>query len=386
MQRISPFRTLDAFRGFAALWVVMDHSCDRFVAGNDPRFAHVPLYAFSLQGQLGVFLFFVISGYCIVAAAHGALYSGKTVGRYAFERCRRIFPPYWCVLILGTLATLLLLVAESHHWIPKINHPQAFETSPIYWLANLTLTQSEFNTKFENIVFWSLCYEVCFYAIVGVWLFVAKRIAKARDLAAGQLALILGLALTTFSTLIILTLGYAIFPFDMWHEFAFGGLLFYLIESKPGTVTGYSAKLRRTINVLTGGIAVLAVVFVVLSGFGMVKGIDPAHGLRTAFALGFCLLLALIRPYDEKIAASRWLHPLIWIGAFSYSLYLIHGVVLPFIDVACRKVGLDHDRYWIAFWIQVVVAVLCGKLFYMVVERHFVSTRQIKRLEEEHVA
>lgn len=387
MQRISPFRTLDALRGFAAIWVVMVHCCDRFLAGDNLRYLDSPLYAFAIRGQLGVIMFFVISGYCIIAAAHGALYSGKTLSRYFFERGRRIFPPYWIALIVGVIATLLLQFAEAHHWIAKINHPKALPGYPLYWLSNLTLTQYEFKTGFANTVFWSLCYEVAFYVVVGLLLWIAQLIAKRNGIASGQYAFILGLVITTCASLLtMIVLGDIVFPFQMWHQFSLGGILFYLLEFRQETIAGYSSKLKA---MLYGGAAittVLSIVFIVLRQVGPLEPFHPSSKLRTASCLIFCAFLALIKPFDNKIAESRLLRPLLWVGACSYSLYLIHPVILPFIEVAGRKAGLDGNRYWVNFWIQLLIAVAVGRFFYWLVERRFISSRQTKRLVEEHAA
>lgn len=173
MQQEPPFRILDAFRGYAALWVVMVHCCDRFLGGNNMAYVHQPLYAFAIRGQLGVILFCIISGYCITAAAHGALY----------------------VL----------------------------------------------HTEFAKVVFWSLRYEIAFYAIVGLWLWLAQRVARSRDMASGQLVPILELAATTIISLpLMIVFAVPVFPWDLWRQFAIGGLLFYVIESNAKTVACYS--------------------------------------------------------------------------------------------------------------------------------------------------
>ena len=386
MQRIPPFRTLDALRGFAAVWVVMVHSCDRFLGANNLALVHQPLYAFAIRGQLGVIFFFIISGYCITAAAHSALYSGKSLNRYALERGRRIFPPYWIALLLGVLIQVLLSFAESHHWIAKINHPGTLVWTPRYWVANLTLTQSELHSDYENIVFWSLCYEVTFYAIVGLWLWVSQRVARSRGMASGQLTLILGLAGTTYATLLVLIIfAIPVFPFDLWHQFALGGILFYVLEARDETVAGYSRRFRLMLNGVAGVAIVLSVAFAVLRQLGGSDIGHPSSSVRTLVALLLCLFLAGIRRFDARIAKSGWMRPLLWLGAASYSLYLVHPLVLPFIDVTCRRAGLDGGRYWIAFWIQVVVAVGFGRLFYQLIERHCISSQQVKRLREEHV-
>jgi peptidoglycan/LPS O-acetylase OafA/YrhL len=286
-------------------------------------------------------------------------------------------------LALGVLAQLLLHFAEAHHWIAKINHPQTLDWSPVCWIANISLTQYEFHADFANIVFWSLSCEITFYIVVGVLLWLAKLVANNRGMAAGQLTLILGLACCTFATLLAMIVsGVETYPLGLWHQFAFGGLLFYLIESKPGTVAGYSPRLRWILNGIGIVTVALSLVFVALRALGMVDISHQSSRVRTVACLLFCLFLACLRPFDKRLAESRWMCPLFWLGAGSYSLYLIHPVVLPFIDVTCRKLGLDGGRYWIAFWIQFAVAIVFGRLFYWVVERHFVSTRQTKQLVE----
>jgi len=387
LQRVPPFRILDAFRGFAALWVVMGHSCDRFVAGSNLSYLHVPLYAFAMHGQLAVILFFTLSGYCITAAANGALYSGKTLGRYAFERSRRIFPPYWVALFLGVAVQLVLHLAQSHRWIATINHPVPMVWTPVYWIANLTLTQYELHTDFANVVFWSLCYEIAFYAIVGLWLWLAQRVGRSRGMAAGQLTLILGLAFTTFASLLALILwGVPVFPWDLWHQFGLGAILFYVLESNAKTVAGYSARLRWTLNAIAAVAIALSLVYVATRQIGLVDIGHPSSQVRTSACLVCCLMLGLLRPLDNRLAGSRLLWPFLWLGASSYSLYLIHPIFLPFVDAACRKVGLDGHLYWINFWLQVGVSVACGRIAYLLIERHFISSGLARRQREEHAA
>jgi peptidoglycan/LPS O-acetylase OafA/YrhL len=387
LRRIPSFRMLDALRGFAALWVVMDHACAPFLAANDPRYVHQLLYAFSIRGQLGVLFFFIISGYCIAAAAYGALIGNKPLWRYGYERVRRIYPPYLAVLLLGIVSNAAIGFASAHRWIEPVHHLMVFYPSPRYWIANLFLIQSELHTGMVLAVFWSLCAEVAFYAIVGILLWIAQQVAARRGPASGTLALILGLALTIYASLLsLIVFDNALFPFDLWHQFALGGLLFFLIESKPGFVAGYSIRLRRIINSAAALAAVLTLIFIALRPGIEVDVAHPASRIRSITCLLFCVLLTGLRRIDERLAASRWMRPWLWLGASSYSLYLIHPIVLPFADILCRKAGLDGDRYWLTFWIQCAAAIAAGRLFYYLVERHCISSRQKRRLAEELAA
>ena len=67
------YKTLDAWRGIASLWVVMLHACVPAIGTRYFALQLQPIYAFSLLGSLGVQMFFVISGYCIANAASSSV-------------------------------------------------------------------------------------------------------------------------------------------------------------------------------------------------------------------------------------------------------------------------------------------------------------------------
>lgn len=68
------------------------------------------------------------------------------------------------------------------------------------------------------------------------------------------------------------------------------------------------------------------------------------------------------------------------LGTFSYSLYLTHAIGLPFITAGMRNLGFDGDWFWINSLVQIALSVLIGWIFYLLVERHFISKRQQKRI------
>ena len=56
---------------------------------------------------------------------------------------------------------------------------------------------------------------------------------------------------------------------------------------------------------------------------------------------------------------------------------------MGFADACGRRLGFDHERYWVTYFAEIGVAIVAGWLFYLVVERHFISPRQKQRVEEE---
>jgi peptidoglycan/LPS O-acetylase OafA/YrhL len=383
MKRLVPFRSLDALRGLAALWVVMDHSCDRFIGGANAHFVHFPLYAISLRGQLGVLIFFLISGYCITSAAYTALARGKSLSRFAYERIRRIYPPYLAACAVGVIVTFLLNFSIRHHLIAQLNHPQVTGQGMSYWIANILLVQIEANQPMLNIVFWSLCYEISFYFIVGIFLFLAQRIARSKDhdIAVHFFCGIIG-ALTLVSLVWNIWFSSTCpFPIDRWYQFGLGALCLMLFELRP--INALASKgFWATIKIEAG----LAIgLLCVLSYLGGTQG-DIGHpSIRTQAisTLVMVALFSLLWPIDKKIGEHALSRPLFWLGSFSYSLYLVHPIILPFIDAPMRHMGFDGNRYIVTFVIQVFIAIAFGRLFYLLVEQFFISSRQQKRISEE---
>jgi len=143
---------LDAWRGLAALAVVCCHT-------------------FGWEfGQNGVLLFFVISGYCVTAAAESAKKKALGFRGFMWRRVRRIYPPY-VLAVLFFLVTRYIKVSGGHQ--DQFHHPI------IEWIQTFTLTQwfslmvhpmahPSNNTVNWVAAFWSLQYEEQFYLLLAL--------------------------------------------------------------------------------------------------------------------------------------------------------------------------------------------------------------------------
>lgn len=388
MKRIPPYFLLDVFRGLAALWVVMFHICTTLTPQLAPSFMQSFVYKVSMHGQLGVGVFFVISGYCIAAAAFGALVSGKSVLRYSRDRVRRIYPAYLASLVVACTVIAIQLVAVRHHLL-VIHHTPQLPASLGEWLANLTLCQIPAGSSMVINVYWSLCYEVFFYIIIGTLLALSILVIRRATLHHGLAAFIGLYYFVTIATLawLIVNGDSVPFPFDEWHQFAIGGTLFFVLELKVGFTDGAS-RLRPLI---LGGAAAsfgFYVLFLILRNGPSQTTFENFHSPRTSaiVCLTFTVFLFLLRPFDARLSKLRIMQPFLWLGSMSYSLYLIHRIFLSYLDGIGRLVGLVGGRYWINFWFQVVVTVLLGRLFYRLVEKRFVSKKRIQQLTTEGVS
>src|SRR5436305_2409824 len=118
------FVFVDAVRGIAALAVAWHH-----ITLWGPLEAHsarlLPEFALSIarNGQYGVQMFFVISGFVIAYSIRGARVTPTYLGGFALRRSIRLDPPYWtaisCVLALHAFGPLTGFIPSPYEgWPP----------------------------------------------------------------------------------------------------------------------------------------------------------------------------------------------------------------------------------------------------------------------------
>lgn len=159
---VGRYRTLDAWRALAALAVVVFHCTNTMLTPEMGQWARVVL-----SGWAGVFVFFPISGYCILAALTRAGHA--TPSRFLERRWRRIMPPYWASVVL----VVLVAFAAAPFNGGKIGY---LNIGWGRWLSVLSLTQVWVGApEMLNPVYWTLCYEEQFYIVMALTLLVAGR-------------------------------------------------------------------------------------------------------------------------------------------------------------------------------------------------------------------
>lgn len=336
---------LDAVRGLAALTVVVFHS--HYVKGL----------------WLSVQVFFVVSGYCIASATDSALRSGLSLGEFLRRRVRRIAPPY-----LGSVALALSLGAAGLLFDARARGAAPFTAAEVVqnatltqwvtltrgWLAGRPLPIASENPVLLVYSYWSLCYEEQFYLLAGLALLLALRVRSPR--AAAALVVGLGAASLVHPARVTGLLT------DYWLQFCCG-IVLYLRLCRVR-----DARVGRAID---GGLLAAAVGFLAL---GRLRGehVLDFHVFAFFSQLGFCcgvaFALSLARPWDAVLSDSRLGRALRGLGAFSYSLYLVHHPIL----------GLTRRAHegWpepLVFALGLACSILAAYLFHRVFERPFLN-------------
>jgi len=145
---------LDYARFFAAIVVVLFHyTFNGIQNGKIDSIEHIPwLIEITKYGYLGVELFFMISGFVIFYSS-----KNRTAAQFAVSRALRLYPSYWFAVIFTSIFAL-------------VYGGDLMSVYPAQIVMNMTLLQNYFAVGHVDGVYWTLVYEIQFYALVFVLL------------------------------------------------------------------------------------------------------------------------------------------------------------------------------------------------------------------------
>lgn len=148
--------SVDALRGIASLSVAWFH----FTNAN-PALAAGPLKASGSFGWLGVYVFFVISGFVIPYSLHKAGYRSRHFASFLSKRILRLDPPYFAnICFIVVLAFVVALVPGFRGPKPHFTIGQL--------LCHVAYLNSVVGKQWVNPVYWSLGIEFQYYLLIGL--------------------------------------------------------------------------------------------------------------------------------------------------------------------------------------------------------------------------
>jgi peptidoglycan/LPS O-acetylase OafA/YrhL len=400
---------LDVLRGLAALVVVVQH-CLEIVSQSFLRWSEQD---FRL-GEFGVVLFFIVSGFIIPASMERYC----SLKKFWLGRIFRLFPLYYLVVAVALAA---------HYFIHRYKLTSGFEAHPKRSaLANLTMVQDFLHYDGVIGASWTLSYEVVFYLLISL-LFIARintrsvRLSVAATasivlvglfLPAGIIASAAGdqsftavshdkpLLFVGMATVVVAVFTYGratsrghrwaaigvsvfVIPLlfnqrrDLWFSLSLFALMF------AGTVFYRMAK--STVSARAGAVTVLFAVGTVLLSFR--TWTVPKGGLAGEQVTARPELLTfggavLVFATFYRFRALPFPRFLTWLGAVSYSVYLVHVVVLNVVPpVPGPLLGVPGAAISLAVWVSITLAV--SALTYRYIEMPFqnLGKRLIERID-----
>jgi peptidoglycan/LPS O-acetylase OafA/YrhL len=352
---------LDALRGFAALCVVFDHASSILLLP-----ARSFLYQWFNLGQYGVFVFFLVSGYIVPAS----LERKGSIRGFWISRAFRLYPMFLLGLVLS-----VVLYQTGHGTIENAGaHPLAAVLGWLFMLQNLVA-----GLNLPDVA-WTLSYEMLFYllltalfawgihrrsgwyasgfavaavafggvfpmAAIGVWAHSSGHKAVTINAVVDALILV-GLALavlsrsrswpakagTTLAALVVLVLV----TINQNYPYRWSGCMILALMF-TGTLI-YRAEQKQVSRVVAAVIAVG--VLALLTYAGIWHGARYGHHWQvqwttSVLAAGATFGIGLAM---RNLRIPRWCA---WLGMISYSVYLLHPLVLN----AYRTVPALHRKH-----------------------------------------
>ncbi|MGI3167303.1 acyltransferase family protein [Pseudooceanicola sp. 200-1SW] len=326
--------SLNGLRGFAALMVLVSHSAN---AGMLPEILGEGM------GQVGVCLFYALSGFLMAHVTFGREMTRDSVGSYMLARLSRVLPLFYLLVFLNTL--LFLALGEAFY---------SFDTLGDVAGNWLLLRGSG--------VFWSIPIEIHFYL-----LFLAIWWAQGKGLLLSMLAALMGLALLAMP-LLKSGLGDTRTLAFWLHFFLIGVLVRWLLDTGARNLLPRADS--RAAPAGPGLIALSWGVFALL--LLTPPQIRAALGLRdypNPFDAFVIALLPVLMWFTLRAAGPFRLFSgrlLTWFGQISFSLYLLHA---PFLTIVNRLDLTAHLPPLLCFALFLACATGAAALSFRLVER-----------------
>lgn len=337
---------LDALRGVAALAVALQHFAEMLWEDY---------FRFSLEvirpGEFGVVLFFLCSGFIIPASME----KRGSLREFWTGRVFRLFPLY----LLCLVAALALGVAGLYPL------PEAYLERPVVaTLANTTMLQQFLDQPLALGQSWSLAYEMVFYFAVSV-LFLARLHTRSVPVALLVLAAVVAvgtrvpplvisdgsdrwLTAAGVATAVAVAAVVAVVRGGLLRRAAAGvftAAVVPLVLNQPGPLwfalllfasmavgtVLYRATTGETSGPVAAGVlAAAGGVMALVTWWHVEPHPGPADTVLTAwpeiatFAAAY-LVFGVALLARHRLVPPRWL---VWLGTVSYSVYLVHALVL----------------------------------------------------------
>ncbi|MEO8433975.1 MAG: acyltransferase [Pyrinomonadaceae bacterium] len=360
-------RGVDALRGIAALGVVLYHAVGYRPHGQTGAlwsWLAGPLWVGASFGYAGVFLFFVISGFCIHLqwARRRKTEDKPSIDFRSFwkRRFRRLYPPYLIALAIYLLvAGFTTKLQASAFYVWDI-------TSHIFMLHNL-----DSRTVYSiNGVFWTLAVEEQLYLAYFPLLFLRNRFGWRPTLI---------ICLATRVIWLLFSVGARnAWGFDIpvteaaashWFTWALGALA---VEAALGIVILPKWCSRTSLGVMA-----------LLSAVGLtyllpvIESHEPLHSagwlvLHPLWGSAFFFILNRLviaeQRWRELIKTPMLVRTCASIGVFSYSLYLTHQLLLM---ESYRFTRLGLSETFVAVVILTPATIFFAWIFFAFCERPF---------------
>ncbi|HZC05307.1 MAG TPA: acyltransferase [Ktedonobacterales bacterium] len=353
---------VDGLRALAALYVVLNHiGIEVWRYNNPPAGLAWALAVVFSNGHFAVSVFIVLSGFSLMlpVARRGNTLPWGVWGFY-WRRARRILPPYYLAMAFSLLLIWLFIGQKTSD--------SSIGRSIV---LHVLLVQNLSTDSAINPAFWSIAMECQIYLFFPLFVLLWRRYPPL--FAAALITFLSFVALVCLATTWVGQMkGYA--------GYAFVPQYFGLFAIGMCAASAYTTQTPRWLRLRDWYVweLVALVCFVVLA---VTINSWPIYALDLLAATGTVgLLFAASRPGPRNpVRAALDGRPLVWVGGFSYSVYLIHAPLIQLLwQYGLRPLGFGLGMLptYLALVVTGVPLILAASWgFWYVCERPFLNSR-----------
>jgi peptidoglycan/LPS O-acetylase OafA/YrhL len=333
------------------------------VAGTLIAMDHTPLHVIFV-GYPWVNMFFVLSGFALSAMVSGPGNTPRTYLPYAINRVFRIYPAYFLVVLATVLLQHFLYRGSISAFGDWFN--SCWTTPPTRRdLLDHAIMIGQFKTDKFVFVIWSLVHEMRISFLFPLLYAVVARLGVRGNIYFGIGLLALDFTWATLADNNYLSPNGYYFTLHYTIFFWAGSLIFKFREALKQWWEGRH----------NGQIVILGVVGFILFTYGssVEKFLTP-EAMRTVIIADWLsgpgvVLMIIFALYSAPLSRFLSTQTMRFFGTISYSLYLLHGVVL----IAALHAFYDVVPLGILLPSCVAVSVLFSFVSLTIVEKPFMS-------------
>ncbi|PTS97041.1 hypothetical protein DBR11_18160 [Pedobacter sp. HMWF019] len=349
-------REVDGLRFMAILPVLIQHFTERFDRNTTIKFDTQPIDHFvsflASRGFLGVYIFFVISGFVLALPFAAHRFQGKKevkLGSYFWRRLTRLEPPY----IIWITVFFLLFVLRGHY---------PFAEYLPHYLANITYTHTLIYNHWSpfNPPTWTLEIEIQFYILAPFLSMVFFRVENKYYRRFFNVTMIVALILLQ-QYLQWYKNPYSFTILGHLHYFLVGFLLvdIYLNDWKTIVANKFYD--------------ILGLISLTLLIYSWSWDYELYSRFFVVISLFLFFISAFKGDYLNKFVTNRWI---MVIGGMCYTIYLVHLPFAEFLILFTKKIEVTR-LYAVNLFIQLAIFIpfilVISAFLYIWIERPFMN-------------
>jgi len=336
----SRIKFIDGLRAIAVLLVVFFHFYFQQIAEGG-KYDVVPsfLQAVFQFGNMGVYIFFVISGFIISYVTFDQVTNWPYIAKFILRRQIRLDPPFWLTVLFGVIIAV---------FSAKLLHKDVYVPDAIDLITNFTYTFDIFNRYDIIRVGWTLCLEIQFYLVYILLIYFTGKWGGSQILKNLVFYFIF-----LFSLVAISFYGNrsSAFIVNYWYVFFLGVSVTMNIKN----------RLNDRVYILF--LITPLLLMLLLPSLNIVPVL---FSTMTSFSIFFVFKL---KKQDQWLS-SNWVQ---FFGTISYSLYLTHCLVgnklIRFLKNALHWAPDNFGSTFLILFASFAISCIFAWIFYRLVER-----------------